>query len=69
MPLLQDRVAQESNNLPPENPGHTRVLEDPAWAERLTHEDRRALNPLFWAHINPYGRFDLDMDKRLDLAV
>ena len=24
---------------------------------------------LFWTHINPYGRFDLDMDKRLDPAV
>ncbi|WP_143847339.1 Tn3 family transposase, partial [Nocardiopsis sp. JB363] len=46
-----------------------RVLEDPAWAGRLTPEDRRALNPLFWTHINPYGRFNLDMDKRLDLAV
>lgn len=34
----------------------------------LRREDRRALNPLFWTHINPYGRFDLDMDKRLDLA-
>ncbi|WP_435825582.1 Tn3 family transposase [Nocardiopsis alba] len=46
-----------------------RVLEDPAWAGRLTPEDRRGLNPLFWTHINPYGRFNLDMDKRLDLAV
>jgi hypothetical protein len=30
--------------------------------------DRRALSPLFWSHINPYGRFRLDMDTRLDLA-
>ncbi len=44
-----------------------RVLQDPAWAGRLTDEDRRALNPLFWTHVNPYGRFRLDMSKRLDL--
>lgn len=46
-----------------------RVLADPVWAGRLTPEDRRALNPLFWTHINPYGRFDLNMEKRLDLAI
>ncbi|MFJ2406679.1 Tn3 family transposase [Streptomyces xanthochromogenes] len=45
------------------------VLRDPAWEAKLTDEDRRALSPLFWAHINPYGRFRLDMDTRLDLAV
>ncbi|HEY5356903.1 MAG TPA: Tn3 family transposase [Streptosporangiaceae bacterium] len=44
------------------------VLRDPAWADRLTPEDRRGLSPLFWSHINPYGRFRLDMDTRLDLA-
>ncbi|GAA2418276.1 hypothetical protein GCM10010404_91080 [Nonomuraea africana] len=44
------------------------MLADPAWAERLTAEDRRGLSPLFWSHINPYGRFHLDMDKRLDLS-
>ena len=30
--------------------------------------DRRGLSPLFWTHINPYGRFRLDMDTHLDLA-
>ena len=34
----------------------------------LAAEDRRALSPLFWTHINPYGRFRLDMDTRLDLT-
>jgi hypothetical protein len=24
---------------------------------------------LFWSHINPYGRFRLDMDTRLDLSA
>ena len=45
------------------------VLRDPAWAGKLTGEDRRGLSPLFWSHVNPYGRFRLDMDTRLDLAA
>jgi TnpA family transposase len=44
-----------------------RVLDDPGWARRLTADDQRALSPLFWSHVNPYGRFRLDMTKRLDL--
>ncbi len=43
-----------------------RVLDDPAWADRLTHDDRRGITPLFWSNINPYGTFHLDMTKRLD---
>jgi hypothetical protein len=38
-------------------------------AGRLTEEDRRGLSPLFWSHVNPYGRFRLDMDTRLDLTA
>jgi TnpA family transposase len=45
------------------------VLADPAWAARLTGEDRRGLSPLFWSHVNPYGRFRLDMSTRLDLTA
>lgn len=45
------------------------VLKDPEWAGRLTDDDRRALSPLFWAHVNPYGRFDLDMSAHLDLVT
>jgi len=44
-----------------------RVLDGPAWAGRLTDEDRRGLTPLFWSNINPYGTFHLDMSTRLDL--
>jgi TnpA family transposase len=43
------------------------VLAEPAWARKLTDEDRRGLTALFWSNINPYGTFRLDMDKRLDL--
>jgi hypothetical protein len=30
---------------------------------------RRALNALFWTNVNPYGRFQPDMDTRLDLDL
>lgn len=43
------------------------VLAEPKWADRLTDADRRGLSPLFWTHVNPYGRFELDMNSRLDL--
>ncbi|MFI1337852.1 Tn3 family transposase [Streptomyces sp. NPDC020845] len=33
------------------------VLADPRWADKLTDADRRGLSPLFWTHVNPYGRF------------
>jgi hypothetical protein len=45
------------------------ILADPEWAERLTDADRRALPSPFWTHVNPYGRFELDMNNRLDLAL
>lgn len=44
-----------------------RVLEEPAWLNRMQREDLRALSPLIYAHVNPYGRFDLDMEYRLPL--
>ena len=44
------------------------VLAAPAWSGRLTDEDFRALSPLLYGHVNPYGRFDLDMNERLPLA-
>jgi hypothetical protein len=41
------------------------VLADPAWLTPMTAEDFRALTPLIYHHVNPYGDFALDMDKRL----
>lgn len=46
-----------------------RVLSEPAWATRLTSEDLRALTPLLYGHISPYGTFYLDMTRRLDLDL
>ncbi len=42
------------------------ALSRPDWAaERLTARDRHALTPLFWEHVNPYGRQELDMLTRI----
>jgi hypothetical protein len=43
------------------------ILAEPDWQNRLQAEDLRALTPLIYAHVNPYGRFYLDMDERLPL--
>jgi hypothetical protein len=45
-----------------------RVLARPHWAGRLTPRDLRAVTPLIWEDVNPYGRFKLDMETRLVLA-
>ena len=45
------------------------ILSDPAWENKLTPEDRRALTPLIHAHINPYGLFPLDLEQRLIIAI
>ncbi|WP_308433416.1 Tn3 family transposase [Streptomyces alanosinicus] len=45
------------------------ILAEPKWADKLTDVDRRALSPLFWTHVNPYGRFELDMSNRLDISL
>ncbi|MFG2630670.1 transposase [Streptomyces sp. NPDC048473] len=44
------------------------MLADPEWADLLTDEDKRALTPLFWMHIQPYGEVRLNMGRRLQLA-
>ena len=45
------------------------ILAAPAWMERMTAEDFRALSPLVYTHVNPYGTFELDMAARLPLAA
>ena len=43
------------------------ILAQPHWQGRLSETDLRALTPLTWEHVNPYGRFELDMSTRLPL--
>ena len=42
-----------------------KVLESQEWRNRLTAEDKRALSPLIYLHISPYGSFKLDMQQRI----
>jgi TnpA family transposase len=44
-----------------------KVLAQPDWQGKFTSRDCAALTPLIWEHVNPYGRFDLDMNSRLAL--
>jgi Tn3 transposase DDE domain len=41
------------------------VFADRTWLERMTPADFRALTPLVYTPINPYGTFELDMQARL----
>jgi hypothetical protein len=43
------------------------VLAEPGWQDRLTAVDLRALSPLKWQHVNPYGTFALNIHERLPL--
>jgi TnpA family transposase len=44
------------------------TLAQPQWAGKLDARDLGALTPLIWEHVNPYGRFELDMNARLPLG-
>lgn len=44
-----------------------RVLARPHWRGVLDADDLRALTPLIWEHVNPYGTYQLDLDARLAL--
>ncbi|MCX4821486.1 transposase [Streptomyces sp. NBC_01142] len=45
------------------------VLAEPAWAKKLTDEDRRGLTALFWSNSNSYGTIRLEMDKQPGLVL
>ncbi len=42
-----------------------KVLAEKDWLNRMQPEDFRGLTPLFYGHINPYGRLVLNMDERI----
>lgn len=44
------------------------VLSDEKRLSLMTKEDFRALSPLIYSHVNPYGSFNLDMNERLNLV-
>lgn len=41
------------------------VLAEQHWHKRLTPTDLRAITPLIFSHVNPYGLFKLDMKERI----
>ncbi|MEL7144110.1 MAG: Tn3 family transposase [Cyanobacteria bacterium J06573_11] len=45
------------------------VLADPEWMHRMGPDELRALTPLIYAHVNPYGVFRLDMAERLPIEA
>src|SRR5262249_12432684 len=45
------------------------VLTDETWWARMTPDDLRALTPLIYAHVTPYGTFKLDMQERIPLEA
>ena len=45
------------------------VLARPHWADRLTPRDQNAITPLIWDHVNPYGRYELDMESRIPILA
>ena len=49
-------------------PSSQKVLARPRWLQAMTPRDYAVLTPLIWSHVNPYGRFDLDMNARMVLA-
>lgn len=43
------------------------LFQDESWVKRFKEEDFRALTPLFYHHINPYGTFAIDLNSRLNI--
>ena len=41
------------------------VLEQKHWQQKLTETDKRAITPLIFSHVNPYGTFKLDLSERI----
>ena len=44
------------------------VIQESNWLPRMTLEDKRAISPLLSEHINPYGKFILDLSDRIPLT-
>ncbi len=44
-----------------------RILSEQDWLSLMQPDDLRALTPLIYSHINPYGLFQLDLAKRLSI--
>ena len=45
------------------------ALDDPTTTIKLGPIDLRALHPLIWSHVTPYGTFSIDLAQRLALST
>lgn len=43
------------------------VIQESHWLNKMTMEDKRAISPLLSEHINPYGKFILNLNERIPL--
>jgi TnpA family transposase len=46
-----------------------KVLSEKKWHNKMERDDYRALSPLIYQHVNPYGNFNLDMSERIPIHV
>ena len=44
-----------------------RVLAEPKQFQQMNKEDFRALTPLIYSHVTPYGLFRLDLSERMQI--
>ncbi len=42
-----------------------KVLSEKEWLNKMQPEDFRGLTPIFYGHVNPYGRLSLNMLERI----
>ena len=45
------------------------ILSSSDWENKMLVEDYRALTPLIYQHVNPYGNFELDMNERITISA
>ena len=64
-PLGTDRLSGLNLAKPEISAKLAPVAEITGWHGRMTPRDYAALTPLVWEHVNPYQRFDLNMNARL----
>lgn len=43
------------------------VLSEEEWLARMSTEDYRGITPLIYNHVNPYGRFDVNLNHRISV--
>jgi hypothetical protein len=44
-----------------------KVLSEKEWLNKMQPKDFQGPTPLFYGHITPYGEFQLDMNKRINI--